>query len=78
LLLRYGAHPRVAGFVRGVTVAVVGVLAGTTYLIGRPVVVDAFGIVLLVVVLVAPFIAKRVPDQAYVVLGAALGVALHR
>jgi chromate transporter len=78
LLLRYGAHPRVAGFVRGVTVAVVGVLAGTTYLIGRPVVVDAFGVLLLVVVLVAPFIAKRVPDQAYVVLGAALGVALHR
>jgi chromate transporter len=32
LLLRYGSHPRVAGFVRGVTVAVVGILAGTTYL----------------------------------------------
>ena len=77
LLLRYGAHPRVAGFVRGVTVAVVGVLAGTTYLIGRPVVVDAFAAVLFVVVLAAPLVAKRVPDQAYVGLGAVLGVALH-
>ncbi len=77
LLLRYGAHPRVAGFVRGVTVAVVGVLAGTTYLIGRPVIVDVFAAVLFVFVLAAPLVAKRVPDQAYVGLGAVLGVALH-
>ncbi|HEV3089720.1 MAG TPA: chromate efflux transporter [Candidatus Elarobacter sp.] len=77
LLLRYGSHPRVAGFVRGVTVAVVGVLAGTTYLIGRPVVVDAFTAVILVVVLAAPFFFKRVPDQAFVGLGAVLGVALR-
>ena len=77
LLLRYGSHPRVAGFVRGVTVAVVGVLAGTTYLIGRPVIVDVFAGLLFIVVLVAPLVAKRVPDQAYVGLGAVLGVALH-
>ena len=77
LLLRYGSHPRVTGFVRGVTVAVVGVLVGTTYLIGRPVVIDAFGIALLVVVLAAPLVLKRVPDQAYVGLGAVLGVALR-
>ena len=77
LLLRYGTHPRVAGFVRGVTVAVVGILAGTTYLIGRPVIVDAFTIVLLLVVLAAPLVAKRVPDQAYVGLGAVLGIALR-
>jgi chromate transporter len=77
LLLRYGSHPRVAGFVRGVTVAVVGVLAGTTYLIGRPIVVDGFSIALLAIVLVAPLIAKRVPDQLYVGLGALLGVVLH-
>jgi chromate transporter len=77
LLLRFGSHPRVAGFVRGVTVAVVGVLAGTTYLIGRPVIIDAFGAILLLVVLVAPIALKRVPDQAYVGLGALLGLALH-
>ena len=77
LLLRYGSHPRVAGFVRGVTVAVVGVLLGTTYLVGRPVVVDAFGIVLMLAVLVAPFVVKRVPDQAYVAVGAVLGIVLR-
>jgi len=77
LLLRYGSHPRVVGFVRGVTVAVVGVLLGTTYLVGRPVVTDAFGVVLLLAVLAAPFVAKRVPDQAYVAIGAGLGIALR-
>ena len=77
LLLRYGSHPRVAGFVRGVTVAVVGVLAATTYLIGRPVIVDALSAVVLVVVLAAPLVAKRVPDPAYIGLGALLGIALR-
>jgi chromate transporter len=77
LLLRYGSHPRVTGFVRGVTVAVVGVLVGTTYLIGRPVVVDWFTVVLLGVVLAAPLVAKRVPDPAYVALGAVLGIAMR-
>jgi chromate transporter len=78
LLLRYGSHPRVAGFVRGVTVAVVGVLAGTTYLIGRPVVVDAFGVAILAIVLAAPLVAKRVPDQVYVGIGAVIGIVLNR
>ena len=77
LLIRYGSHPRVAGFVRGVTVAVVGVLAGTTYLIGRPVVVDAFTAGLLLAVLLAPLVVKRIPDQAFVGLGALLGIALR-
>jgi chromate transporter len=77
LLLRYGSHPRVAGFVRGVTVAVVGVLAGTTYLIARPVIVDAVGAALLVIVLVMPFVAKKIPDQGYVALGAVVGLALR-
>ncbi|MDP9107325.1 MAG: chromate transporter, partial [Candidatus Eremiobacteraeota bacterium] len=77
LLLKYGSHPRIVGFVRGVTVAVVGVLLGTTYLIGRPVVVDAFGVVVTLAVLVAPVVVKRVPDQAYVAVGAVLGIVLR-
>jgi chromate transporter len=77
LLVRYGSHPRVAGFVRGVTVAVVGVLAGTTFLVGRPVIVDAFAAVLFLAVLAAPLVAKRVPDQAFVAAGAVLGLVVR-
>src|SRR5207245_2574373 len=40
LLLRYRKDPRVAGFVRGVTVTVVGVLVGTTWLVGREAIGD--------------------------------------
>ncbi len=77
LLIRYSSHPRVAGFVRGVTVAVVGVLAGTTYLIGRPVIVDAFTTAIFLFVLLVPPFVKRIPDRAFVGLGAVLGIALR-
>lgn len=77
LLLRYSSHPRVAGFVRGVTVAVVGVLAGTTYLIGRPIVVDPFAAAIFLFVLLVPQFVKRIPDPAFVGLGAVLGIALR-
>lgn len=74
LLLRYGSHPRVAGFVRGITVAVVGVLAGTTILIARPIVVDAVTIVVTLVALALPFACKRIPDPVYILGGAVVGV----
>jgi chromate transporter len=77
LLIRYSSHPRVAGFVRGVTVAVVGVLAGTTYLIGRPVIVDPFTTAIFLFVLLVPQFVKRIPDPAFVGLGAILGIALR-
>lgn len=77
LLLRYSSHPRVAGFVRGVTVAVVGVLAGTTYLIGRPIILDPFAALIFLFVLLVPQFVKRIPDPAFVGLGAVLGIALR-
>src|SRR5206468_8129379 len=40
LLLRHGGNRRLQGFIRGVTVTVVGVLVGTTYLVGRAAVGD--------------------------------------
>ena len=40
LFHRHGRHPRLHGFVRGVTVAVVGVLAGTTSLVARTAIGD--------------------------------------
>lgn len=77
LLLRHGSHPRVAGFVRGVTVAVVGVLMGTTWLIGRPVIVDLAAAAIFCIALAAPLVTKRIPDQAYVLAGAVIGLALE-
>jgi chromate transporter len=77
LLLRYGKHPRVAGFVRGVTVAVVGVLTGTAYLVARPVIGDGITFTIAASTLVVPLLMKKIPDQALVIAGALLGIALY-
>jgi hypothetical protein len=62
------------GFVRGVTVAVVGVLAGTTYLVGRPVIGDWLTAFVAIAVLIAPKLSTRITDQAYVGAGAIIGL----
>jgi chromate transporter len=77
LLLRYRNNLHVQGFVRGVTVAVVGVLAGTTYLVARPVVRDGLTALVLLVVLLAPRLRKRIPDQLLVLLGAVIGLVAY-
>jgi len=77
LLIRYGKNPRIAGFVRGVTVAVVGVLAGTTYLVGKPVIGDWITMLIAVAVLIAPRIKKGIPDQLFVAAGALVGLLAY-
>ena len=77
ILMRYRSNRRVMGFVRGVTVAVVGVLAGTTYLVGRPVIGDLLTVALLVAAIVATRLAKKIPDQALVVGGAIIGLIAY-
>jgi chromate transporter len=77
LLLRYRNNPYVQGFVRGVTVAVVGVLGGTAYLVARPVIRDWLTAAILLGVLLAPRLRKKIPDQAFVAVGAAIGLIAY-
>jgi chromate transporter len=77
ILMRYRNNARVMGFVRGVTVAVVGVLAGTTYLVGRPVIGDALTLMLLVAAFAATRFAKKIPDQVLVAGGAIVGLIAY-
>ena len=78
LLLRYRDNPRLRGFIRGVTVAVVGVLVGTTWLVGRSAIGDwptaALGIVTLVIL----FAAKRIPEPLIVLAGGLVGLVAFR
>ena len=79
LLRRYRDDPRLQGFVRGISVAVVGVLIGTVYLVGKSTIVDAVTALLLLASLAAPLVWRKLPDQALVLLGAAVGLlAYHR
>jgi len=72
LLLRYRESAPLRGFIRGVSTAVVGVLAGTTWLIARTAIVDVAGVIIAVVALVIVTTSKRVPDPIVI---AAAGVA---
>ena len=76
VLRRYRQHSRVQGFIRGITVAVVGVLVGTSYLVARSSIHDAFAIVLLCATLLVLWSRSKVPEPALVGAGALCGVAL--
>jgi chromate transporter len=76
ILRRYRASGRVQGFVRGVTVAVVGVLLGTSYLVARSTIRDGLGLAILIVAAVLLWSKWKVPEPILVAAGAALGLAV--
>ena len=77
LLRRYRSNSRLQGFVRGVTVAVVGVLVGTSYLVGRTAIGDLLTAVLGSGALASSLFLKRVPDALLVACGAAIGLIAY-
>jgi chromate transporter len=77
LLLRYRKHPVVSGFVRGVSVTVVGVLAGTTYLVGVSAIGDWVTAVLALGALAILIFFKRIPEPAVIAAGAVIGLATY-
>ena len=74
LLLRHGSNRRLQGFVRGVTVSVVGVLAGTTVLVARAAIGDALTAAIAVVSLAVLAVPWKVPEPLVVLAGALIGL----
>ena len=77
LLRRYRDDPHLQGFVRGISVAVVGVLVGTVYLVGKSTVIDVVTLLLALLALVAPFVWRKCPDQLLVGAGAIVGLLIY-
>jgi chromate transporter len=77
LLLRHAHHPRLRGFIRGVTVAVVGVLVGTTYLIARTAIGDVPTLGITLLSLAVPVLWKKCPDPLLVAIGALIGLVSY-
>lgn len=77
LLLRYGGNRRLRGFIRGITVTVVGVLVGTTYLVGRSAVGDWLTAGIAIVSLAVLLLQKNIPDPLVVAVGAVVGVLAY-
>ena len=74
ILRRYRQNGRVQGFIRGITVAVVGVLVGTSYLVARSSIHDALGLAILLAALFVLWSKWKIPDPALIGAGAACGL----
>lgn len=77
VLLRYAGNARLQGFIRGITVAVVGVLVGTTYLVAKTAIGDLLTIAIGVIALIVLFLWKRVPEPLVVAAGALIGLVAY-
>ncbi|HEX5855115.1 MAG TPA: chromate efflux transporter [Thermoanaerobaculia bacterium] len=77
LLLRYRGNRWLSGFIRGVTVAVVGVLAGTTYLVGRTADGDTLTVAVALASLAVLIFAPRLPEPLLVGIGALIGLIAY-
>jgi chromate transporter len=78
VLLRYYDHPRVAGFIRGVGVTVVGVLVGTTYLVGKSAIGDWLTIAIAIISLAAIVAWKKLPEPLVVLGGGVIGLLTYQ
>jgi chromate transporter len=76
LLRKYRQNGRVQGFIRGVTVAVVGVLVGTSFLVAKSSIHGWIGAALLLVALALILSKWRIPDQALIGGGALTGLTV--
>ena len=77
ILLRYYKHPRVAGFIRGVGVTVVGVLVGTTWLVGKEAIGDWLTAAVALGSLLAIVFVKKVPEPVVILGGGTIGLLTY-
>src|SRR5207248_5506577 len=73
ILLRYHKHPRVAGFIRGVGVTVVGVLVGTTWLVAQQAIGDWLTAVIAICSLLVITMWQKVPEPAIIAAAGMVG-----
>jgi chromate transport protein ChrA len=74
IFARFGNDPRVKGFIKGITIAVVGVLSAMAPLLASSAITDVTTAVMLLASL-GLLATKRVPEPMVVALGALAGIA---
>jgi chromate transporter len=78
ILLRYVKHPRVAGFIRGVGVTVVGVLVGTTWLVGKEAIGDWLTAAIALGSLLVIIFLKKLPEPVVILAGGTIGLLTYQ
>jgi chromate transporter len=74
ILLRYHKHPRLAGFIRGVGVTVVGVLVGTSYLVAQQAIGDWLTASIAIASLAVITMWKKVPEPMVILAAGLVGL----
>lgn len=77
LLKRYRKNPYVEGFVKGVVAAVVGALLGTTVLVARTAIGDAYTAIAALAALAAVLRWPKLPEPLLVLAAALMGLAAY-
>ena len=77
LIIRYAKHPYVAGFIRGVGVTVVGVLVGTTWLVGKEAIGDWLTAAIAIGSLLVIIFLEKVPEPAVIAAGGIIGLLAY-
>jgi chromate transporter len=77
ILLRYHKKPWLAGFIRGVGVTVVGVLVGTSYLVGKEAITDWLTAIVAIVSLVVVTLWTKVPEPAIIAAAGMVGLLAY-
>jgi len=78
LLLRYRSNPALRGFIRGIGTAVVGVLAGTTWLIGRAAIGDLPTLMIAAICMIVLLLWRRLPEPAIIAAAGLVGLIVYR
>lgn len=78
LLRRYRENPRLQGFIRGITSAVVGALIGTTYLVAQSAVGDLLTTAIAGASLAVVLTWKKVPEPALVLAAGLIGLLTYQ
>src|SRR5262249_56397452 len=71
---RFAANPQVKAFVKGVTAAAVGAIAGAVVILGRRALVDWLTVLIACVVLLALLKLKKIPEPYLIIAAALIGL----
>ena len=78
LLLRYRSNPALRGFIRGIGSAVVGVLVGTTWLIGRAAIGDLPTLLIAAVAMIVLIRWSRLPEPLIIGTAGVIGLIVYQ
>ena len=74
---RFAGNPQVKAFVRGVTAAAVGAIAGAAVILGRRALVDLPTLLIFLITLVALLKLRRIPEPVLILIAGGVGLLLN-